>query len=70
MLEEMAQIRTNSLRGRYDEAIAAMKDTSTMVTPPAARPTPSPTPANRFLSFQRNRVPHPRREATGWGIAR
>jgi glycosyltransferase involved in cell wall biosynthesis len=33
MLEEMGQIRTNSLRGRYDEAIAAMKDTSTMVTP-------------------------------------
>ena len=33
MLEEMAQIRRNSLRGRYDEAIAAMKDTSTMVTP-------------------------------------
>jgi glycosyltransferase involved in cell wall biosynthesis len=33
MLTEMAQIRINSLRGRYDEAIAAMKDTSTMVTP-------------------------------------
>lgn len=33
MLSEMAEIRTNSLRGRYDEAIAAMKDTSTMVTP-------------------------------------
>jgi glycosyltransferase involved in cell wall biosynthesis len=33
MLEEMAEIRTNSLRGRYDEAIAALKDTSTMVTP-------------------------------------
>src|SRR5579859_2635567 len=33
MLEEMAVIRANSLRGRYDEAIAAMKDTSTMVTP-------------------------------------
>jgi glycosyltransferase involved in cell wall biosynthesis len=33
MLEEMAEIRTNSLRGRYDEAIAAMKDTSSMVTP-------------------------------------
>jgi glycosyltransferase involved in cell wall biosynthesis len=33
MLEEMAAIRMNSLRGRYDEAIAAMKDTSTMVTP-------------------------------------
>jgi glycosyltransferase involved in cell wall biosynthesis len=34
MLEDMARIRSNSIRGRYDEAIAAMKDTSTMVTPP------------------------------------
>ena len=33
MLEEMAVIRSNSVRGRYDEAIAAMKDTSTMMTP-------------------------------------
>jgi len=33
MLEDMARIRSNSLRGRYDEAIAAMKDTSKMVTP-------------------------------------
>lgn len=38
MLEEMAEIRTNSLRGRYDEAIAAMKDTSSMVTPQVTRP--------------------------------
>jgi hypothetical protein len=37
MLEEMAEIRTNSLRGRYDEAIAAMKDTSGMVTPQVER---------------------------------
>ena len=37
MLEEMAEIRANSLRGRYDEAIAAMKDTSKMVTPPVER---------------------------------
>jgi glycosyltransferase involved in cell wall biosynthesis len=37
MLEEMGQIRTNSLRGRYDEAIAAMKDTSSMVTPQVDR---------------------------------
>ena len=37
MLEEMAVIRGNSLRGRYDEAIAAMKDTSKMVTPPVER---------------------------------
>ena len=33
MLEEMGVIRYNSLRGRYDEAIASMKDTSKMVTP-------------------------------------
>ncbi len=33
MLEEMAIIRANSLAGRYDEAIAALKDTSNMVTP-------------------------------------
>jgi glycosyltransferase involved in cell wall biosynthesis len=38
MLEEMGQIRTNSLRGRYDEAIAAMTDTSNMVTAPVERP--------------------------------
>jgi len=34
MLEEMAIIRGNSIAGRYDEDIAALKDTSTMVTPP------------------------------------
>jgi hypothetical protein len=34
MLEDMARIRANSLAGRYDRAIAAMKDTSAMVTPP------------------------------------
>ncbi len=34
MLEEMAVIRYNSLAGRYDEAIAALKDTSGMVTEP------------------------------------
>ncbi len=34
MLEEMAIIRWNSLAGRYDEDIAAMKDTSSMVTAP------------------------------------
>ena len=44
MLEEMAVIRWNSLAGRYDEAIAAMKDTSSMVTAqvePVARKMPS-----------------------------
>lgn len=34
MLEEMAIIRSNSIAGRYDSDIAAMKDTSAMVTPP------------------------------------
>src|ERR1700692_60384 len=34
MLEEMAVIRYNSLAGRYDETIAAMKHTSAMGTPP------------------------------------
>lgn len=34
MLEEMAVIRWNSLAGRYDRAIAAMKDTSGMITSP------------------------------------
>jgi glycosyltransferase involved in cell wall biosynthesis len=34
MLEEMARIRANSVAGRYDAAIAAMRDTSTMVTQP------------------------------------
>lgn len=37
MLKEMAQIRSNFMRGRYDEAIAAMKDTSKMTTPPVER---------------------------------
>jgi glycosyltransferase involved in cell wall biosynthesis len=34
MLEEMAVIRGNSIAGRYDRDIAALKDTSAMVTPP------------------------------------
>jgi hypothetical protein len=34
MLEEMATIRWNSLAGRYDEDIAALKDTRDMVTAP------------------------------------
>ena len=37
MLEEMVVIRFNSLTGRYDEAIAAMKDTSKMVTAPVKK---------------------------------
>jgi glycosyltransferase involved in cell wall biosynthesis len=45
MLEEMAIIRSNSLAGRYDKAIAEMKDTTSMVTrpvrltPPVVAPT-------------------------------
>jgi glycosyltransferase involved in cell wall biosynthesis len=42
MLEEMAIIRGNSVAGRYDEAIAALKDTSTMVTEPVSRVSPRP----------------------------
>jgi len=38
MLQDMAAIRYNSLAGRYDEAIAAIKDTSSMVTPPVSSP--------------------------------
>lgn len=37
MLEDMARIRVNSLAGRYDEAIAALKDTSAMTTPPVVK---------------------------------
>lgn len=37
MLEEMLVVRKNSVRGKYDEAIAALKDTSTMVTPQVER---------------------------------
>jgi glycosyltransferase involved in cell wall biosynthesis len=44
MLEEMAIIRGNSIRGRYDEDIAALKDTSKMVTPPVAQVKVSPRP--------------------------
>ena len=32
MLKDMVEIRSNSVRGRYDRAIAAMKDTSGFVT--------------------------------------
>jgi hypothetical protein len=37
-------IRSNSIRGRYDEDIAALKDTSKMVTPPVAQVKVSPRP--------------------------
>ncbi|MBS1814712.1 MAG: glycosyltransferase family 2 protein [Acidobacteria bacterium] len=39
MLEDVAIIRANSLAGRYDEDIAALKDTSGMITPPVPRRT-------------------------------
>jgi glycosyltransferase involved in cell wall biosynthesis len=41
MLQEMAVIRANSVAGRYDEDIAALKDTSKMVTPPVKQANPS-----------------------------
>ena len=44
MLEEMATIRANSLAGRYDRDIAALKDTSQMVTPPVQQVKVSPNP--------------------------
>ncbi len=46
MLREMVEIRTNSLRGRYDHAIAALRDTSGFVTRRASRPDP-PTPTTQ-----------------------
>jgi len=44
MLQEMAIIRGNSIAGRYDQDIAALKDTSTMVTAPTPRVDASPRP--------------------------
>lgn len=38
MLEEMAVIRRNSIAGRYDKAIAEMRDTTAMVTRPVRTP--------------------------------
>ena len=43
MLQEMAAIRANSLAGRYDRDIAALKDTSAMVTAPVQSAKPSPS---------------------------
>jgi glycosyltransferase involved in cell wall biosynthesis len=37
MLEEMALIRFNAAAGRYNRAIAVMKDTSGLITPPLSR---------------------------------
>jgi glycosyltransferase involved in cell wall biosynthesis len=44
MLEEMAVIRVNSIAGRYDEDIAALKDTSSMVTPQVTHVKVRPSP--------------------------
>ena len=41
LLEEMAVIRANSIAGRYDEDIAALKDTSKMVTAPVKQVSPT-----------------------------
>ena len=43
MLEEMAVIRLNSIAGRYDHDIAALKDTSAMVTAPVKQEKASPS---------------------------
>jgi len=43
MLEEIAAIRINSIVGRYDRDIAALKDTSTMVTAPVKPEKASPS---------------------------
>src|ERR1700722_17140402 len=43
MLEDMARISANSMAGRYDEDIAALKDTSGMVTPPVKQVKVSPS---------------------------
>ncbi len=37
MLKEMVEIRRNFIRGRYDQAIAALRDTSAMTTPEVER---------------------------------
>ena len=50
MLEEMAVIRTNSLLGRYGAAIAAMADTSGMITPQVSVSQRSPVSLNDGLS--------------------
>ncbi len=56
MLQDMALIRANFIRGRYDEAIAALKDTSKMITPQVIRPEPArPEP----VRSDKPAVPHP-----------
>src|SRR5271156_6160215 len=47
MLEDMARIRANFMAGRYDKAIAALKDTSTMVTSPVEQVVPEVVPEVR-----------------------
>lgn len=53
MLQDMATIRSNSLLGRYDAAIAAMADTSRMTTPVTSgvsRPVTSGVPLRDIAS--------------------
>ncbi len=45
MLQDMATIRSNSMLGRYDAAIAAMADTSQMTTPVTSGVSTAVTPA-------------------------
>ena len=40
MLKEMMEIRRNFIRGRYDQAIAVLRDTSAMTTPEVERVAP------------------------------
>ena len=59
MLREMAQIRKNSLLGRYDRAIAAIRDTSGFVTERLAEPDEAPLneprSSNEFETTQKSR---------------
>ena len=50
MLREMVEIRSNSLRGRYDRAIAALKDTSGFVTARVPSPYVEPMPESNILT--------------------
>lgn len=52
MLKEMVEIRSNSLRGRYDRAIAAMKDTSGFVTARVPSTFVEPTGESEGVEYQ------------------
>ena len=57
MLHEMIEIRSNSLRGRYDRAIAALRDTSGFVTGRVAQSFPRTSVTS---SLQATELPLPR----------